>query len=107
MITSRVEKSGSFNQMFGRSKITDEERIKLFDICKKIRKLDITSLSKNSLQTAHDILTGGASFPATVKTSSEQAWHIYSELDTITKNPPPARLYINKLEKVYQALKLR
>lgn len=107
MINSRADKSGSFNQIFGKTKITEDEKIKLLDVCQKIRKLDITSLSKNSLQTAHDILTGGATFPATVKTSSEQVWHIYSELDKITKNPPPARIYINKLEKVYQALRLR
>lgn len=102
-----VGNGGSFQKMFGRSGITKEEELQLQDICQKIRKLDITALSKNSLHTAHNILTGGATFPTTIKTPNEQAWHIYTELDTITKNPPPARSYINKLEKVYQALRLK
>lgn len=99
--------NGSFKRMFGETKITPEDALRLEDICKKIRGLDITALSKNSLYTAHDILTGGATFPTHARSAGDHTWQIYSEIDKITSNPPKSRGYITKLEKVYQTLRLK
>ena len=98
-----IAKKASFEP----SQISKDEEVRLIDVCNKIRSLNIHDLSDKGLLKAHDIITGGASLPEAIRAINKRAMFILDELDIITRNPPPTRTYINKLEKVYATLRAR
>jgi hypothetical protein len=91
--------------VFEISHITRDEELRLIDVCNKIRELSVYDVSVAGLLKAHDILTGGASLPSAIKSINEKSLFILDELGIITRNPPPTRTYMTKLEKAYTALK--
>lgn len=95
----------SFDRIFGGSKITIEEELRLKEVCKQIRKLSFQDISKRGLCRAHDILTGGVVLPA--KAISDQSRYMWLELNRISRNPPRVSSYVRKLEKAYAALRVK